>query len=67
VLLDDPGFVRGHICNTSLRDNQQIFRANYDAVDFYNNLCSLNDTNLLILVKFVSSSLDLDKVRSLVR
>jgi hypothetical protein len=67
VRLDDPDFVRGHICNTSLSDNQQMFRTNYDIVDFYNNLCSLNDTNLLILVKFVSSSLDLDKVRSQVR
>ena len=68
VPLDDQNFVRGHICNTSLTDTKQMFRTNnVSNNDFYKNLCSLNDTSLLDLVKFVSSNLDLDKVRKQVK
>ena len=49
-------------------DTKQMFRTNnVSNNDFYKNLCSLNDTSLLDLVKFVSSNLDLDKVRKQVK
>lgn len=62
--LNDPYFVRSRICNNSLANNQQMFRVKLNQTFFYENLCSLNDTNLVKLVQFVSSSIDIDMVKS---
>jgi hypothetical protein len=62
--LNDPTWIRSHLCDETINDRNQLFRVNTDKAEFYTGICGLNDSSLVNLVTYVSSNIDFNMVRT---